>query len=80
MGDVVQKVILELVGKGSFSADGVTQFWQQHKENLCHSCQSDLQGILNGKREAIKLVEEAVKLDSSNTAAKQNLAALKKAL
>jgi len=80
MGDVVQKVILELVGKGSFSADGVTQFWQQHKENLCHSCQSDLQGILNGKREAIKLLEEAVKLDSSNTAAKQNLAALKKAL
>jgi tetratricopeptide (TPR) repeat protein len=78
-GEVVERVVQQLVKQGSFAAKSVTEFWSQHQDTLCWSCDFGLRSITTSKAESIKMLEEAIKLDSSNQAAKKNLAAIKKA-
>lgn len=73
----VERIMEMLSLTGNFSVGGLEQFWTSFKEELCPLCQLKLDSISTKKRRALKLLEEAVKLDRGNKAAKRNLDALK---
>jgi tetratricopeptide (TPR) repeat protein len=73
---VMLQIINILKSQGSFSAVGLEQFWQTFRDELCFSCKQQIDSINNKKREAMELLEEAVRLDRNNKAAKKNLEAL----
>ena len=77
---VVAEIMLSLMKAGSFSVGGLEQFWKNYRQHLCYSCQAKLDSLSQRKREALGLLEEAVRLDSGNKAAKQNLEAVKRML
>ena len=74
---IVTSILTVLRIHGSYSAGGLGQFWQQHRDSLCPSCQAKLDGIDSQKKEAMALLEESVRLDSKNEPARKNLAALR---
>ena len=80
--DTRQKVVTSILAilrtTGSFSPGGVVPFWLQFKDELCFSCHAELDGLTKKKPAALKLLEEAVRLDPKNEAAKKNLQALRK--
>ena len=77
---IVRTVMEDLRKQGSFSAKSVEQFWRPFKTYLCFLCQAKFDSLDTGLKDAVKMLQEAVKLDSGNSQAKQNLAAIKKAL
>lgn len=74
---IVMKIMGALRLTGQYSPGGVQQFWTQFRNELCGSCQSKLDGLESSKRQAVALLEEAVRLDGKHEAAKKNLAALR---
>ncbi len=78
---IVSKVMDDLRRQGSFSVTNLQQFWRPYKDELCMMCGWKVDSLGEGsRRDAVKILQEAVKLDSSNKSAKENLAALKKSL
>ena len=76
-GQVVEEIMGILRRSGSFSTTGVTGFWELFRDHLCPSCRLELDSIIEKKRTALALLEEAVRLDPKNNVAKQNLSALR---
>ena len=77
---IAGSIISVLKYQGSYNPGGLGHFWQSHREHLCPSCKVKLDGINSTKQKALALLEEAVRLDPNNDAARRNLAALKSML
>jgi len=77
---VVELIVRNMKQSGGFSVNGVGAFWTQYDVVLCDDCQWRLGNLSSAKRDALKMLTEAVKLDSKNAAAKKNLETLKKML
>lgn len=73
-------IVVSLRTSGNFSVGSVQSFWKTYKSTLCSSCGYKLKSIDDNKRQAMSLLEEAVRLDSSNSSARKNLSALKNIL
>lgn len=77
-GMIVVSIVMNLKVQGSFSVGSVKSFWKRFSNNVCNHCLSTLDSIDEKKGQALKLLEEAVRLDNSNSSAKENLSALKR--
>lgn len=75
---IVAMIVMSLLTEGSFSVGSVKSFWKWFGNDLCNHCKSKLNSIDEKKQQALKLLEEAVSLDNSNSSAKENLSALKR--
>jgi tetratricopeptide (TPR) repeat protein len=75
---IMKKVISVMQFSGTFPINGVEGFWSMFRSELCYSCQSKLDSIQSSKSESIRLLEEAIALDRSNSAARKNLEAIRK--
>jgi hypothetical protein len=73
-GRIVSQIIAKLQLTGSFSVGSLRQFWKEFRAQLCATCQSTLDSIDVDRRQAVALLEEAVRLDPKNEPAKKNLA------
>ncbi len=75
---VVLRIMREIFTNGSFSVGGLETFWEKFEDELCPSCRSNLDLISKKKKKAQELLEEAIELDSTNDAARQNMRILEK--
>ena len=69
-----------LQSTGQYAPGSLQQFWRQFRHELCNGCQSKLDALDRDKKHAAALLEEAVRLDPKNDAAKKNLATLRSQL
>jgi hypothetical protein len=71
--------ILELAKRqGGFAVKSLDQFWLQFREELCLVCRNNFDGRAEKLLQTKKLLEEAIRLDSGNTQARENQAVVKK--
>ncbi|MCD6486971.1 MAG: hypothetical protein J7K35_06575 [Syntrophobacterales bacterium] len=77
---IVHIIVVFLQEDGSFSVGSVKNFWNKFGFKMCNHCRSKLDYVDETKGQALKLLEEAVCLDKSNSSAKENLSALKRLL
>jgi tetratricopeptide (TPR) repeat protein len=77
----VAREILDVVQRlGTFSIGSLELFWSDlmYGSHLCWSCKSTMKNFAEVRSKAVEFLGYAVKLDASNTTAKQNLAAISK--
>jgi hypothetical protein len=77
--EAVVAKIFDLLSRGqAFSVASVESFWKQYRDDLCYSCQTKLDSLGSGKAQAVRLLDEAVRLNPANQTAKKNLEVARK--